>query len=81
MPTVVGERLFSGGQGYVFLGFRPYQMVAGAQITVQAWTTHCAKCGASFELFTTRGLIHQSRRCTACKQPGKRVKSKKRTRK
>jgi hypothetical protein len=60
-------------QLYRFVRLGNYVNRRGKTIFVVYWQTKCPTCGVTFELFTVPDSKWPSRRCQACKAPGRKV--------
>jgi hypothetical protein len=65
------------GQRYVQIGEFKRERRDGTFATIIRWESHCAQCGAPFEISTsaTSSKWQPNRRCQTHKRPGVRVKS------
>ncbi len=74
-PPEWGPARIFRGQIYERIGFQPHVSRDGEKTTLAVLQSHCAECGARFEvtvgLFTKR--FSPNRRCQRHKRPGQRV--------
>jgi hypothetical protein len=80
-PPAVGFHFDRDGQSYVVVGARPYvttQRGPGRTITMVDWRTECPTCGTGFFTTSPRSRMPETRRCKACRKPGKRVAAERR---
>ena len=63
-----------GGQLYAKGGTRSHVCQDGTVTELIVWRTHCAECGAMFEVMTTERPKHLNRRCPKHVASGRKVK-------
>lgn len=73
-PTA-GTVLVHRGQVYRFLARIPYVNRHGFKTTLLRWQSACPDCGQPFQTSSPSKFppLYLTRRCAACKSPGKRV--------
>lgn len=75
-PPETGAVLLRGGQRYEVVEVRTALRKDGAVAFVLVWRSHCATCGAPFELTTgLRANAQLNRRCSAHRAAGRPVKA------
>jgi hypothetical protein len=62
------------GQTYRPVRLRSYIAAAGNPVQTIDWATECPSCGTTFEIFTKLHFREPTRRCQACKAPGRPVR-------
>ncbi|HKR17644.1 hypothetical protein [Rhizorhapis sp.] len=74
-PTV-GTVILLDEQQYELVGVEPYRRRDGRKTELLVWATQCANCQSPFEVKTPLRTNGFSRRCAACRKPGKPVQGK-----
>ncbi len=62
------------GQLYAKIGTRPHVRKDGTSTQLVVWRTHCAKCGAMFEVMTIENPKYLNRRCPEHAVSSRKVK-------
>ncbi|MCA4920350.1 MAG: hypothetical protein ING82_13060 [Roseomonas sp.] len=73
----LGGIAFVQHQRFECVEIRPHKTMDGRQMELTRWQSHCADCGAPFELLTPRRNVAvrvDLRRCAEHRDPKRRVK-------
>ncbi len=73
----LGGIAFVQHQRFECVEIRPHKTMDGRQMELTRWQSHCADCGAPFELLTPRRNVAvrvDRRRCAEHRDPKRRVK-------
>jgi hypothetical protein len=73
----LGGIAFVQHQRFECVEIRPHKTMDGRQMELTRWQSHCADCGAPFELLTPRRTVAvrvDRRRCAEHRDPKRRVK-------
>jgi hypothetical protein len=73
----LGGIAFVQHQRFECVEIRPHKTMDGRQMELTRWRSHCADCGAPFELLTPRRNVAvrvDRRRCAEHRDPKRRVK-------